>query len=102
MTLKAGANPGYDAVGPDKIRYQIKARRTASEHLDRVLGAIRDLNGFDFLVAVHFGPRFEVKGMWQLPNDLVREHAKHHKHVNAHILYLSSAVLNDPRTQRLV
>ncbi len=35
LTLMTGSNPGYDAVGPGKTRYQIKARRTASEHLDR-------------------------------------------------------------------
>ncbi len=102
LVLKTGSYPGYDAIGPDETRYQVKARRTASEQLNRPLGAIRDLDGFDFLVVVHFGTRFEMKGVWHLPNGLVREHAKYLKHVNAYILRLTSAVLKDPRAKQLV
>ena len=104
LTLAPPSTPGYDATGPDdKPRYQIKARRGVSGP-KRQLGAIRNLDqgGFDYLVVVLFDGAFGVDGMWRFPIDLVRDHAVYRKHVNAHILRLTSDVLNDPRAERLV
>lgn len=103
LALVGQSMAAYDAVGSDGTRYQIKARRLPSNRFDRPLGAIRNLDqgGFDFLVIVLLGERFEMKGMWQLPIDLVREHARFRKHVNAHILRPSAAVLGDPRAIQL-
>ena len=49
-----------DAVGK---RYQIKARKLTTHNTSRQLGAIRELEKghFDYLAAVLFSERFEVR-----------------------------------------
>jgi hypothetical protein len=105
LSLVAGSNASYDAVAPDGKRYQIKARRVTKANPSRQLSAIRNLDkdGFDFLIAVVFDESgFKPREVWRFPVELVREHAKYRAHVNAHILYVSGAILADSRAQRLV
>jgi hypothetical protein len=103
LTLEDNSKAGYDAVNTDGARYQIKARRLMSEKTSRQLSAIRNLdrNPFDYLIIVLFGPAFEVLECWQVPIEVVREHAVYVPYVNAHRLHARGAVLNDPRVERL-
>jgi len=104
LNLARQSMAGYDALGPDGLRYQIKARRLAAPKTSRQLSAIRNLDSddFDYLVVVLFGPGFEVSEMWSLPLELVKEHAVYRSHVNAHILHAQGKILADPRAMRLV
>lgn len=91
----------YDALGADGTRYQIKARRRGIGRGSRQLGAIRNLddNGFDQLIAVLFDRFYKVSHAYLIPPEVVRDHARWSRHVNAHLLVLSSLVLADPRIQ---
>jgi len=104
LILAGNSKSGHDAEGPDGVRYQIKARRLVSPKTSRQLSALRNLNGdpFDWLIVVLLGPSFDVLEMWQLPIDLVRDHATYRSHVNVHILHARGAVLADDRAIRLV
>lgn len=103
LSLEGNSTAGYDAVGPDGTRYQIKARRLMTAKTSRQLSAIRNLDKdpFDYLVIVLFGPTFDVLECWQVPIEVVREYAGENLYVNAHRLHASGAVLKDPRTIRL-
>ena len=104
LQLASNSTAGYDALAPDGKRFQIKGRRLATAKTSRQLSGLRNLNTdcFDYLVIVLFGPAFELQEIWQLPIDLVREHAKYREHVNAHILHAQGAAFSDPRAVRLV
>ncbi len=104
LKLQPNSTSGYDAVAADGTRFQIKGRRLTSSNASRQLGVLRNLDqdGFDFLVVVVFGPNFELQEMWQLPIDLVREHARFDIHQNGHILHIRGAMLNDPRAVQRV
>lgn len=104
LQLAGLAAAAYDAIAvADGTRYQIKARRVKPGAKSPQLSAIRNLHqdGFDYLVVVLFEEDLSVRGMWKLPIEAVREHATYRKHVNAHILFASDAVLADPRVERL-
>jgi hypothetical protein len=103
LKLEGNSTAGYDAVGPDGMRYQIKARRLMTAKTSRQLSAIRNLDKdpFDYLIIVLFGPTFDVLECWQVPVEVVREHAVWTQHVNGHRLHARGAVLSDPRTIRL-
>jgi hypothetical protein len=103
LALEGNSMAGYDAIGPDGTRYQIKARRLVTAKTSRQLSALRNLDQdpFDFLIMVLFGPAFDVLECWQVPVDVVREHADWTQHVNGHRLHARGAVLSDPRTIRL-
>jgi len=103
LALETSSQAGYDAAGPDGVRYQIKARRLATKKSSRQLSAIRnfDKDPFDMLIAVIFDPGFEVLECWQIPIDVVRKHATYRSHVNGHTLFVQGVVLTDQRTLRL-
>jgi hypothetical protein len=103
LVLEANSQSGYDAIGPDGVRYQIKARRLATTKSSRQLSTIRNLDKdpFDMPIAVIFGPAFEVLECWQIPIKVVREHTTYRAHVNGHTLFAAGPVLADERTVRL-
>lgn len=103
LSLENNAKAGYDAVSTDGTRYQIKARRLATAKTSRQLSFIRNLDQdpFDFLIVVLFGPAFDVLECWQVPIEVVREHATYVAHVNGHRLHARGAVLSDPQVKRL-
>ena len=104
LKLEANAKAGYDAVDALGNRYQIKARRLATEKTSRQLSAIRNLNSdpFDQLIVVIFGTEFQVLECWQIPIDVVRKHAIFTPHVNAHRLHAQGSLLLDHKVTRLV
>ncbi|MDQ3612966.1 MAG: hypothetical protein M3412_01450, partial [Chloroflexota bacterium] len=102
LTLENNSRSGFDAVGPDGTRYQIKARWLATPKSNRQLSVIRNLDAdpFDYLIVVLFGPGFEITECWQIPIDVVRKHARYVAHVNGHRLLARGALLADPGTVR--
>lgn len=103
LTLASNSKSGYDALGPDSTRYQIKARWLATPKSTRQLSFIRNLDDdpFDFLIIVLFGADFNVLECWQIPINVVREHARYVAHVNGHRLMASGALLADQRVLRI-
>jgi hypothetical protein len=74
-----------DAIGPDRTRYQIKARRLAGNAGDRQLSALRKLpeGGFDKLAAVLFDARFGIARAAIIPHALVLGNASRQGHTNS-------------------
>jgi hypothetical protein len=103
-TLAHNSNAGYDAIGSDGTRYQIKARRMTRARQSRQLGVLRNLesDGFDVLAIVLFGPAFELEGIWLVPIEIVLTAATYRPHVNGHVLHARPSLLNDPRVTRLM
>jgi hypothetical protein len=60
-------NPGFDLLGADGKRYQVKHRSVETLNVD--------LNNFDFdyLVLVNLSDDYTLRGMWRLSVDLARE-----------------------------
>lgn len=100
LRLAGNSSSGYDAIGSDGRRYQIKGRRVTGSSRSAELSAIRNLEGdtFDVLVAVVFQPDFSVGYAVELPREVVCELARYSKHTNSHRLVLRRGVLDDPRT----
>src|SRR6266508_5786826 len=72
-TLVGQSQAGYDAIGPDGTRYQIKSRRLTPENPSRQLSPIRNLDRqqFDYLMVVLFDELLAVLGMWKLPHGII-------------------------------
>ncbi len=97
LGLKAagGSQKGYDAVGTNGVKYQIKARRLATWNTPRQLSAIRNLEEkrFDFLVGILFHPDFRVMKGCLIPHSVVLEKSTDlRKHTNARVFYLNDNV----------
>lgn len=98
---RGNSNAHLDAVDADGKRYQIKARKLTAHNASRQLGAIRDLEKghFDYLAAVLFSDRFEVRRAIILPHALIGEHAKYVPHTNSHKFMLRDDVWNLPNVR---
>lgn len=83
--VNSNSEKEMDAVGPDRTRYQIKARRLAGNAGDRQLSALRKLpeKGFDKLAAVLFDARFGIERAAIIPHALVLANATHQGHTNS-------------------
>ena len=94
---------GYDAIGKDGKRYEVKSRRHTIENSTSQMGMIRDLNKkqFHFLVVVLFAEDFALKEVWRVPHAVVEKYAKYKKYSNAHVLAFSGAILHDRKVQRI-
>lgn len=86
---------GFDAVDTQGYRYQIKGRRITKHNSSRQLSVIRNLNErlFDYLIAVIFDEFFEIKEMWKIPYEFVKEHSRLSEHQNGHIFYAKPEIL---------
>lgn len=103
LTLATNSTSGYDAVDQSGVKYQIKCRRLTQHNSSRQLSAIRNLNNhdFDYLIAVLFNEKYEVKQVVKIPHEIIGKYASFRKHVNAHILILRENILNDPMIEDL-
>ncbi|MBE8716109.1 DUF6998 domain-containing protein [Cellvibrio polysaccharolyticus] len=101
LKLQASSTAGYDGIGRDGLRVQIKGRRTTPNSSSRQLSAIRkyDEKDFDALVAVIYDEAFNIIDALLIPHGVIRDYAVYRAHVNAHILILKGAILKDPRVQ---
>jgi hypothetical protein len=96
--LATNSQSGYDAVGQDGTRYQIKARRLAVPNGSTQLSAIRNLAKapFDHLAAVVFDGRLAVQYAALIPIDVVAGLARYSTHTNSHTLHFRRTVLKEP------
>lgn len=106
LNLKLANNSasGYDGVDENGITYQIKGRRrTTPENKSRQLSAIRKLNDkdFDYLVGVIFDQNYAIIDAVVVPHGVVVEYSTYREHVNAHILHLRGAILEDSRVRSI-
>ena len=85
---------GYDAIGTNKTRYQIKGRRLHSEDQLPQLSAIRNIEGrqFDMLAAVLFDQYYQVMRAAIVPREIVRQNSSHQKHTNSRLFILRDNV----------
>ncbi len=97
LKLETKSTAGFDGVGRDGTRYQIKGRRRTPENRSTQLSAIRNLAGnkFTYLLAILFDEEFNIERALRIHREAVRRHARFREHVNGHILTLKGAVLKD-------
>lgn len=96
--LATNSQSGYDAVGQDGTRYQIKARRLTVPNGSTQLSAIRNLAAapFDYLAALAFDGRLAVQYGALIPIDVVAGLARYSTHTNSHTLHFRRTVLKEP------
>ncbi|CDX58770.1 conserved hypothetical protein [Mesorhizobium plurifarium] len=89
---------GYDAVGQDGTRYQIKGRRIHRRNKSRQLSAIRDIGGghFDVLAGVLFDDDFNVIRAALVPIAFVVERSTYIAHTNSNKFMLRDEVWTAP------
>lgn len=87
----------FDAKDARGVRYQIKARRLHRRNQSRVLGAIRDLTGFDLLAAVLFDDNYRVLRAAVIPVSIVRDSVVWKEHTNSYRFILSEKMWDEPR-----
>ena len=85
---------GYDAIGSDGVRYQIKGRRIHRRNKSRQLSAIRDIGGghFDVLAGVLFDDDFNVMKAALVPIAFVVERSTYIAHTNSNKFMLRDDV----------
>lgn len=85
---------GYDAIGSDGVRYQIKGRRIHRRNKSRQLSAIRDIGGghFDVLAGVLFDDDFNVVKAALVPIAFVVERSTYIAHTNSNKFMLRDDV----------
>ena len=95
-TLVTASQAGYDAVGPDGTRYQIKGRRLTVANGSTQLSAIRNLDQgpFDQLAAVVFDASLVVQYAGLIPLAVVRQLGRYRAHTNSHTLHFRRSVLD--------
>ena len=98
LRLENGSKAGYDAVGPDGTRYQIKGRRLVSTNGSTQLSAIRNLQsgGFAVLVGVMFNEDYSIAYAFMVPHSIVLARAKYQAHTNSHLFYLRRDLVSEP------
>jgi hypothetical protein len=100
LTLAGNSTSGFDAVGTDGVRYQVKSRRLTARNTSRQLGFMRGLDApedpFDALVGILFGADFRVERAALVPIAVVRARAVRVDHVNAWRMMLTDAVWATP------
>ncbi|GLS36569.1 hypothetical protein GCM10010869_21580 [Mesorhizobium tianshanense] len=89
---------GYDAIGTDGTRYQIKGRRIHRRNKSRQLSAIRDIEGghFDVLAGVLFDDDFNVVKAALIPIAFVVERSTYIAHTNSNKFMLRDDVWTTP------
>jgi hypothetical protein len=98
LELKPNYDAGYDALGPNGDRFQIKSRRIALSRDPRQLGVIRNLGAveFDYLIGVPLSMNFSKVEAYMIPHAIVRDFARFRNYQNGHILHLRGSMLNAP------
>lgn len=94
-TLVTASQAGYDAVGPDGTRYQVKGRRLTVANGSTQLSAIRNLDKapFDHLAAVVYDANLAVLYAGLIPLSVVQQLGRYRAHTNSHTLHFRRSVL---------
>ena len=89
---------GFDAVGSDGVRYQIKGRRIHRRNKSRQLSAIREIEGglFDVLAGVLFDDDFNVMKAALIPTTVVVERSSYIARTNSSRFMLRDDIWNAP------
>lgn len=95
--LAVGSQAGFDAVGQDGTRYQIKGRRLTATNRSTQLSALRNLasDPFDHLAAVVYNSSLNVEYAALIPLDVVKRVGRYSPHTNAHTLHFRRSLLNE-------
>lgn len=107
MTLKlcSKSTKGFDAEDArTKTRFQIKGRRITQHNKSRQLGVIRYLledKYFDYLIAVVFNDKFNVKEAYKIPHDIIEKYAKYSETQNGHILHVDDNLISDSAVENM-
>jgi hypothetical protein len=101
LELEKNSKAGFDALGKDGSRYQVKSRWKHPKKNNRQLNVIRDYdtNPFDYVVAVIFGVDFDVEEAYQIPYEIIGEYFPYNKHQNGIVITLTKRFLSDPRIE---
>lgn len=98
--LAGRSSAGYDALGPDGTRYQVKGRRRTREKPSRQLSFIRglddDTDPFDYLIGILFNEDFTIWKAAQVPVVVVRENSTWIARVNGWRFMLRDSVWTLP------
>ena len=88
--LETSSAAGHDATDKDGLRYQIKSRRLTAHNGSRQLSFMRRLpeKKFDYLAAVLFDARYQVKRAIILPHEGLEARCRYSKHANGWLLRL--------------
>jgi hypothetical protein len=103
LDLERNSRAGYDAVGQDNKRYEIKSRRITPDNRSTQLSAIRDLDAgsFDFLIGIIFESDFSIRYAAKVPHKVVGEKARYSEHTNSHIMMLKETIFDDERVENI-
>lgn len=103
LDLCKSSSKGFDATGPEGVKYQIKARRVTASNASVQLGAIRglDCRQFDYMVAVLFESDFSIRYALKIPHEVVVEQSKFRAHTNAHIFHLRRTLIDHPKVEQV-
>jgi hypothetical protein len=98
LELTPNSNAGYDAIGSNGDRFQIKSRRIDLLRDRRQLSVIRNLDAieFDYLIGVLFSMDFSTVEAYKVPHAIIRDFARFSSHQNGYILHLCGNILNSP------
>lgn len=91
--LETSSAAGHDATDKDGVRYQIKSRRLTAHNGSRQLSFMRRLpeKKFDYLAAVLFDARYQVKRAIILPHEGLEARCRYSKHANGWLLRLEDS-----------
>jgi hypothetical protein len=103
LELTPNSKAGYDALGADGTRYQIKSRRIDLSKDPRQLGVIRKLDAveFDYLIGVLFSRNFSALEAYKVPHAVIRDFARFRAHQNGYVLHLRGNVLEAPGVENI-
>ena len=100
LSLVSNSAAGYDAVSPDRIRYQVKTRRLTAENGSRQLSFLRGFelgpDPFDYLVGILFGADFTIQRAALVPVAVVRANYARVEYVNAWRFILRDSIWATP------
>lgn len=96
LKLEIGSNAGFDAIGKDNTRYEVKTRRISEKNKSRQLSAIRNIENqhFHYLIGIILAPDFTVIKGALVPYSVVLEKSKFQAHTNSSILILNDSIWN--------
>lgn len=91
----ANSVKGYDAIGQNGERYQIKGRRVHKRNKSRQLSSIRniDKNQFDVLASVIFDDDYNVILAALIPHKLVESQVRYRAHTNSNLFFFRDSVM---------
>lgn len=102
LQLAAKSAKGFDGIGLEGLRWQVKGRRRTKSNKSTQLGTLRDLvdeQHFDVLLAVYFDERFGVTAAHRITYDCAKEHARYSKSLRGHRLVMTESLRTDIRCE---